>query len=200
MNKAPSFGGGDRIRMNPILRMIDSPLCACGQKSQCVESITLDLHPKVRLNWPKYYPYRSHSQACIHVSMPYFPMTNWSLRTGSTQKTFLIFKGLPCVYLFVVRWQWKIAQGCRKKCCHVGVGPIGLELLDTLMRSPFQNRLRCCTKGLSNILRIWAVRGGTAARIFEHDTRIRIWFNDEIVDKRHSRGIGSLKSRHVTVW
>ncbi|MGZ5208771.1 MAG: FAD-dependent oxidoreductase, partial [Sulfuricurvum sp.] len=114
-------------------------LCALVDKSQCIESITLDLHPKVRLELNQNITRIDPSAKRIFSKHAIFSYEKLIIATGSTPKALFDIQGITNASTFRSEHDSeKIAQGIvGKNVVIVGVGPIGLELLDTLMRSPF---------------------------------------------------------------
>ncbi|MGZ8548864.1 MAG: hydrogenase small subunit [Sulfuricurvum sp.] len=178
-------------------------LCALVDKSQCIESITLDLHPKVRLELNQNITRIDPSAKRIFSKHAIFSYEKLIIATGSTPKALFDIQGITNASTFRSEHDSeKIAQGIvGKNVVIVGVGPIGLELLDTLMRSPFPKSITLLAR--KNYLYSQDLsREGVAQlqEIFEHDPRIRIWFNDEILNKTVQKDqITKIQTRHGVI-
>lgn len=161
-------------------------LCALVDKSQCVESITLDLHPKVRLELNQKITHIDTSAKRIMSEHALFSYDKLIIATGSQPKTLFDIEGITNAATFRSESDCaKIAEGIvGKNVVIVGVGPIGLEFLDTLMRNP-------SAKSITLLARKDYLYGAELSHegvallqgIFQKDPRIRIWFNDEIIGK-----------------
>ncbi len=178
-------------------------LCALVDKSQCVESITLDLHPKVRLELNQNITHIDPSAKRVFSEHAVFSYEKLIIATGSTPKTLFDIQGITNASTFrSERDSEKIAQGIvGKNVVIVGVGPVGLELLDTLMRSPFPKSITLLARKDYLYSQDLSREGVAQLReIFEQDPRIRIWFNDEIVDKRIQEDrITEIQTRHGVI-
>lgn len=161
-------------------------LCALVDKSQCVESITLDLHPKVRLELNQTITHIDIVSKRIVSEHGAFSYDKLIIATGSRPKTLFDIEGITNASTFrSEKDSEKIAQGIvGKNVVIVGVGPIGLELLDTLMRSPYPQSITLLARN-EYLYSSDLSREGIALLqgIFEQDPRIHIEFNDEIIDK-----------------
>lgn len=161
-------------------------LCALVDKSQCVESIALELHPKVRLQLNQTIVSIDTSAKRIISSHAVFAYDKLIIATGSNPKTLFDIEGITNASTFrSQKDSEKIAQGIvGKNVVIVGVGPIGLELLDTLMRSPLPESITLLARKEYLYSQDLSREGIALLQgIFEQDARIRIEFNDEIVDK-----------------
>lgn len=160
-------------------------LCALVDKSQCVESIALELHPNVRLELNCKITHIDTAAKRVFSEHALFSYDKLIIATGSQPKTLFDIDGISNAATFRSESDCaKIAEGIvGKNVVIVGVGPIGLEFLDTLMRNP-------SAKSITLLARKNYLYGAELSRegvellrgIFEEDPRIRIWFNDEIVD------------------
>lgn len=175
-------------------------LCALVDKSQCIESITLELHPKVRLELNQSIISMDTSAKRIVSEHAVFAYDKLIIATGSNPKTLFDIEHISNASTFRSQKESeKIAQGIvGKNVVIVGVGPIGLELLDTLMQSPSAQSITLLARKEYLYSQDLSREGIALLRgIFEQDPRIRIEFNDEIVDKTISGDtIESLQTRH----
>ncbi|MEA3419528.1 MAG: hydrogenase small subunit [Campylobacterota bacterium] len=162
-------------------------LCALVDGSEDVEGITLehDLAVKVELNQEitsiDTKAKRIYSE---HASFAYDQLI---IATGSKPRELFDISGIENATTFrSADDSFKIAQNIKdKNVIIMGVGPIGLELLDTLMKMPDAKGIYLISRGPHlyskdlNLASIALIQG-----IFEADPRITLLFNDEIVDKR----------------
>ncbi|MDP3464842.1 MAG: FAD-dependent oxidoreductase, partial [Sulfuricurvum sp.] len=178
-------------------------LCALVDKSQCVESIVLELHPKVRVELNQNITRIDPSAKRVFSEHAVFSYDKLIIATGSQPKTLFDIQGISNASTFrSEKDSDKIAEGIvGKNVIIVGVGPIGLELLDTLMRSPSPKSITLLARKeylySSDLNRegVALLRG-----IFERDPRIRIWFNDEILNKTvQNDQITEIQTRHGVI-
>lgn len=161
-------------------------LCALVNKSQCVQSITLDLDPKVRLELNQIILSINVSAKRILSAHAAFSYDKLIIATGSVPKIPFDIQGITNASTFrSEKESEKIAQGIvGKNVVIVGVGPIGLELLDTLMHSPYPKSITLLARKEYLYSQDLSREGVAQLRgIFEQDSRIRIEFNDEILNK-----------------
>lgn len=175
-------------------------LCALVDKSQCVESITLELDPKVRLELNQSIISIDTMAKRIMSEHAVFAYDKLIIATGSNPKTLFDIESITNASTFRSEQDSeKIAQGIiGKNVVIVGVGPIGLELLDTLMQSPTAKSITLLARKEYLYSQDLSREGVALLRgIFEQDPRIRIEFNDEIIDKTISENrIESIQTRH----
>ncbi|HEX5711113.1 MAG TPA: hydrogenase small subunit [Sulfuricurvum sp.] len=162
-------------------------LCALIDKSQCVESITLELNSHVRLELNQMIRSIDLSAKRIFSEHAVFSYDKLIIATGSKPKTLFDIQNIRNASTFRNELDSeKIAQGIiGKNVVIVGVGPIGLELLDTLMRTPSPKSITVIARQDYLYSSDFSREGVEQLKgIFEHDTRIRILFNDEILNKK----------------
>lgn len=178
-------------------------LCALVDKSQCVESIALELHPNVRLELDQKILQIDTESKRIFSEHALFSYDKLIITTGSKPKELFDIKGISNASTFRSEHDCeKIADGIvGKNVVIVGVGPIGLEFMDTLMRNP-------SAKTITMLARKDYLYGSDISRegiallrgIFEQDPRIRIWFNDEIIGRTIKEDkIVQLETRHGVI-
>ncbi|MDP3300402.1 MAG: hydrogenase small subunit [Sulfuricurvum sp.] len=174
-------------------------LCALVDKSQCVESITLDIHPKVRLELNQTVIDIDTSAKRVLSEHAVFSYDKLIIATGSIPKTLFDIEHITNASTFrSEKDSEKIADGIvEKNVVIVGVGPIGLELLDTLMQSPSAKSITLLARKEYLYSQDLSREGVALLQgIFEQDPRIHIEFNDEIIDKTISDNtITSLQTR-----
>lgn len=164
-------------------------LCALVDKSQCVESITLELHPKVRLELNQKITHIDTSAKRILSEHALFSYDKLIIATGSVPKTLFNIIGIENAATFRSQRDCEaIAQGMvGKNVIIVGAGPIALELLDTLMRSDAPKSITLLVRKNYLYSEVISREGLELIRgIFEADPRVRICFKDQIVDKEVS--------------
>lgn len=178
-------------------------LCALVDKSQCVESIVLELHPKVRVELNQNITHIDPSAKRVFSEHAVFSYDKLIIATGSQPKSLFDIQEISNASTFrSEKDSEKIAEGIvGKNVIIVGVGPIGLELLDTLMRSTSPKSITLLARKeylySSDLNRegVALLRG-----IFERDPRIRIWFNDEILSKTVQNGyITEIQTHHGVI-
>ncbi|MDO9208941.1 MAG: hydrogenase small subunit, partial [Sulfuricurvum sp.] len=178
-------------------------LCALVDKSQCVESIVLELHPKVRVELNQNITHIDPSAKRVFSEHAVFSYDKLIIATGSQPKRLFDIQGISNASTFrSEKDSEKIAKGIvGKNVIIVGVGPIGLELLDTLMCSPSPKTITLLARKeylySSDLNRegVALLRG-----IFERDPRIRIWFNDQILSKTVQNGqITEVQTHHGVI-
>ena len=178
-------------------------LCALVDKSQCVESITLDLHPKVRLELNQTITGIDISAKRILGEHAAFAYDKLIIATGSRPKALFDIENISNASTFrSEKDSEKIAQGIvAKNVVIVGVGPIGLELLDTLMRSPFPKSITLLARKGYLYSQDLSMEGIALLQgIFEQDSRIHIEFNDEIMDRIITENqITQIHTRHRVI-
>jgi len=178
-------------------------LCALVDKSQCVQSITLDLDPKVRLELNQTILSIDVSAKRIISQHAAFSYDKLIIATGSQPKTSFDIQAITNASTFrSEKESEKIAQGIvGKNVVIVGVGPIGLELLDTLMRSPFPKSITLLARKEYLYSQDLSREGIALLRgIFEQDARIHIEFNDEILNKTvYKNQITEIHTRHRVI-
>lgn len=178
-------------------------LCALVNKSQCVQSITLDLDPKVRLELNQTILSIDVSAKRILSAHAAFSYDKLIIATGSEAKTPFDIQGISNASTFrSEKESEKIAQGIvGKNVVIVGVGPIGLELLDTLMHSPYPKSITLLARKEYLYSQDLSREGVAQLRgIFEQDSRIRIEFNDEILNKTvYENQITEIHTRHRVI-
>jgi quinone-reactive Ni/Fe-hydrogenase small subunit len=161
-------------------------LCKLVEDCTCTDSIELELHPKVTLELNQKIVSIDTAHKRIFSQHAAFHYDKLIIATGSVPKTLFDISQLDNAATFRSQSDCeRIAQGMSgKNVVVVGAGPIALELLDTLMRSPSPQSITLLVRKnhlYSEVISREAlelIRG-----IFEADKRVQIQFNDEIIDK-----------------
>jgi len=161
-------------------------LCKLVGDCNCVDSIALELHPKVRLELnQKIIALDPHSKRILseHAAFHYDKLI---ITTGSLPKSLFPISEIENAATFRSQKDCEtIAQGMvGQNVIIVGAGPIALELLDTLMRSDAPKTITLLVRKnylYSEVISREALE--LIRQIFEADSRVHIQFNDQIVDK-----------------
>lgn len=161
-------------------------LCSLVDHSKCAENIALELHPKVRLELNQKITSLDPGAKRIFSEHAAFSYDKLIITTGSVPKALFDISQIDNAATFrSVRDCEEIARGIiGKNVVIIGAGPIALELLDTLMRNNDAKSITLIVRSEYlysrdlNSAAVALIRG-----IFESDPRIKIDFNDAIVDR-----------------
>lgn len=161
-------------------------LCKLVEDCNCVDSIELELHPKVKLELDQKIVSIDPAQKRVFSEHAAFHYDKLIIATGSVPKSLFDISHIENAATFRSQKDCEqIAQGMiGRNVVIVGAGPIALELLDTLMRSDAPKSITLLVR--KNYLYSEVIsREGLALiqGIFEADSRVSIRFNDQIVDK-----------------
>lgn len=161
-------------------------LCKLVEDCNCVDSITLELHPNVRLELNQKITAIDSESKRIFSQHCAFHYDKLIIATGSLPKTLFNISDIQNAATFRSQRDCEvIAQGMiGKNVIIVGAGPIALELLDTLMRSDAPKSITLLVRKNYLYSKVISREALELIRcIFEADSRVRIRFNDQIVDK-----------------
>lgn len=161
-------------------------LCSLVENSKCVDTISLELHPNVRLELNQKITAIDTVTKRILSAHALYHYDKLIIATGSLPKTLFDISALENAATFrSLRDCESIAQGIvGKNVVIVGAGPIALELLDTLMRHDGAKTITLLVRGEYLYSPSLSQEGLSLIRhIFEQDPRIQIRFNDQIIDK-----------------
>ncbi|WP_295052138.1 hydrogenase small subunit [Sulfuricurvum sp.] len=164
-------------------------LCKLVDDCKCVDSIALELHPAVGLELNQKIISIDSKSKRIFSEHAAFHYDKLIIATGSVPKTLFNISGIENAATFRSQKDCEaIAQGIiGKNVIIVGAGPIALELLDTLMRSEGPETITLLVRKNYLYSEVISREGLELIRgIFEADPRVRIRFNDQIVDKEVS--------------
>jgi len=161
-------------------------LCKLVEDCNCVDSIELELHPKVKLELDQKIISIDPAQKRVFSEHAAFHYDKLIIATGSVPKSLFDISQIENAATFRSQKDCEqIAQGMiGRNVVIVGAGPIALELLDTLMRSDAPQSITLLVR--KNYLYSEVIsREGLALiqGIFEADSRVSIRFGDQIVDK-----------------
>jgi len=173
-------------------------LCKLVDDCKCVDSIALELHPAVRLELNQKIISLDPQTKRVFSKHSAFHYDKLIIATGSVPKTLFDISGIKNAATFRSQKDCEaIAQGIvGKNVIIVGAGPIALELLDTLMRSDDPASITLLVRKNYLYSEIISREGLELIRgIFEADSRVRIRFKDQIVDKEVT---GDMISKVVT--
>ncbi len=161
-------------------------LCKLVEDCKCVDSIALELHPSVRLELNQKIVSLDPASKRVFSEHAAFHYDKLIIATGSLPKALFDITGIENAATFRSEKDCKsIAEGIvGKNVVIVGAGPIALELLDTLMRSEGPKTITLLVRKSYLYSEVISREGLALIRgIFEADSRIRIRFSDQIVDK-----------------
>jgi len=161
-------------------------LCSLVDGSEDVNSIALDLDPSVKVELDQKVTSIDTKTKRIFSAHASFSYDRLIISTGSKSRELFDISHIDNATTFrSADDSFKIAHNIKdKNVIIVGVGPIGLELLDTLMKMPDAKSIFLISRGSHlyskdlNPASIALIRN-----IFEADPRITISFNDEITHK-----------------
>lgn len=178
-------------------------LCDLVEGVADIHDITLDLHPgvQVKLNQEVTAIDRKAKQVISHDQR--FDYDYLIIASGSQPKTLFDISQIDNAVTFrSADDSFKIAGNLNdRNVVIVGAGPIGLELLDTLMRMPAPKKIYMIV--IDESLYSPDLDPSSVALIqktFEADPRITISFNDQITDKVVKNGhITTLKTVKHTI-
>lgn len=164
-------------------------LCKLVEDCKCVDSIELELNPAVRLELNQKIVSLDPQTKRVFSEHAAFHYDKLIIATGSVPKTLFNISGIKNAATFRSQKDCEaIAQGIvGKNVIIVGAGPIALELLDTLMRSEGPKTITLLVRKNYLYSEVISREGLELIRgIFEADPRVRIRFNDQIIDKEVS--------------
>jgi len=164
-------------------------LCKLVEDCKCVDSIELELNPAVRLELNQKIVSLDPESKRVFSEHAAFHYDKLIIATGSVPKTLFNISEIENAATFRSQKDCEaIAQGIvGKNVIIVGAGPIALELLDTLMRSEGPKSITLLVRKNYLYSEVISREGLELIRgIFEADPRVRIRFNDQIIDKEVS--------------
>ncbi len=166
-------------------------LCSLIDGSENVESIALELNPAVKLQLGEEIVSIDTKERRIFSQNASYAYDRLIIATGSKPRELFDTSGIENATTFrSADDSFKIAKQIKdKNVIIMGVGPIGLELLDTLMKMPDAKSIYILSRGKHlyskdlNPASIELIQG-----IFESDPRVKISYNDAIVDRQVEGG------------
>jgi len=161
-------------------------LCSLVDGSSSVDEICLELDPDVRLELDQEIVSIDTKEKRVFSHTSSYSYDYLIISTGSKPKTLFDITGVDNATTFrSAQDSFKIAENIKDKNVVLsGVGPIGLELLDTLSKMKDAKKIYLLSRGshlYSKELNYDSIK--LIKNIFEEDKRVEISFNDEIIDK-----------------
>lgn len=161
-------------------------LCSLVNGSASVDDICLELDKSVRMELNQEIVSIGAKEKKIFSSNSVFSYDYLIVSTGSKPKELFDISNIQNSATFrSANDSFKIAKNIKdKSVVLMGVGPIGLELLDTLLKMKEPKKIYLISRGshlYSKELNSDAIK--LIKKIFEEDKRVVISFNDEITDK-----------------
>jgi quinone-reactive Ni/Fe-hydrogenase small subunit len=162
-------------------------LCALVNGSESIEGISLEVHPAVKIELDQEIIKVDAKAKRIFSSHASFAYDKLVIATGSKPKSPFDIGNIKNATTFrSADDSFKIAQNIAgKSVVIVGVGPIGLELLDTLMKMDKAKAIYLLSRGAHlysqdlNPLSVALIQN-----LFEADPRVTVSFRDEIIDTK----------------
>ncbi len=169
-------------------------LCSLVDGSSKVDDICLEMDPSVKLELNQEITSVDTKAKRVYSDSASYAYDYLIVSTGSKPKELFDISDIDNATTFrSAQDSFKIARNIKDKNVIIsGVGPIGLELLDTLSKMSDAKGMYLLSRGehvYSKDLNHDAVQ--LIKKIFEEDERIHISFNDSIVDK-------TVKDGHIT--
>jgi len=161
-------------------------LCSLVDGSATVDDIALELDERVRVELEQKIVSIDPDTKRIFSKHASYAYDKLIIATGSKPRELFDISNIDNATTFrSADDSFKIAKSIKdKNVIIMGVGPIGLELLDTLMKLPDAKSIYLVSRGehlYSKDLNPASI--ALIQKIFEADPRVTILFNDEIVDK-----------------
>lgn len=170
-------------------------LCDLVSGTSCIQDITLELNPNVTVKLNQEVTAIDRQAKQVITEQSRFGYDYLIIASGSKPKTLFDIEHIDNAVTFrSADDSFKIAENLQdRNVVIVGAGPIGLELLDTLMEMSAPKRIYLIVRDES--LYSGDLDPSIVAlmqKVFEEDPRMVLSFNDEIVDKTVEEG-------HLTV-
>jgi len=178
-------------------------LCRLVDGSAALEDILLELHPDVNVELNQRVLSIEPEEKKVVTENALFGYDKLIIATGSKPKTLFDIGGIENVATFrSADDSFKIAKGIKGRNVIIsGVGPIGLELLDTLVKMPDPKRMFLLSRGAhlyDRALNPMAV--AWISEIFEADPRVTISYHDEIVERKiEGNRLATIVTKHHTI-
>ncbi len=160
-------------------------LCSLVDHSCRVDDIYLELNDKVQVELNQEIISIETQSRCVRSEKQCYDYDYLIVATGSKPKELFDIAHIENATTFrSANDSFRIAEGIKgKNVVIMGVGPIGIELLDTLMKMKDAKTIRLISRGehlYSKDLNPDSVK--MIQKIFEADPRITISFNDAVTD------------------
>ncbi|KIM09312.1 MAG: hyaluronate lyase [Sulfurovum sp. PC08-66] len=159
-------------------------LCALVNGSESQEGVTLALDGRVELALGEAVESIDTQERRIYTAHASYKYDRLIVATGSKPRSLFPHENLTNVATFrSASDSARIAAGVAgANVLIMGVGPIGLELLDTLMRLPTAHKIYVVSRGRHLYDKSLSPQGIAALqKIFEQDPRVEVLFEEEIV-------------------
>ncbi len=178
-------------------------LCRLIDNSAPLSDITLELDPTVNVELNTTITSIDTGSKCIISEHAIFKYDTLIIATGSKPKTLFPIERLENVSTFrSVDDSYRIAKEIKdKNLLIVGVGPIGLELLDTLIQMKEPKSITLISRG--NYLYDKSIDQNMITLMhtaFTKDPRVKILYNDKIIDKEiHDNLVTKITTKQTTI-
>jgi quinone-reactive Ni/Fe-hydrogenase small subunit len=178
-------------------------LCALVDASETIDGVALELNSTVKVELNQKITSIDTKEKHVYSKHAMFSYDKLIITSGSIPKTLFDISQIPNATTFrSADDSFKIAQNISgKNVIIMGVGPIGLELLDTLSKMPEAKSITLISRGdhlYSKDLNPFAIT--LIQQIFEADSRIQILFNDEIVNTTiEDNYLTQVFTKHLTI-
>lgn len=178
-------------------------LCSLVDGSATVDDIALELDERVRMELDQHIASVDPVSKRIFSENASYAYDKLIIATGSKPRALFDIAGIDNASTFrSAKDSFAIADKIAgANVVLVGSGPIGLELLDTLSRMDAPKSITLLSRSESLYAKdLTPTAVALVTRTFEQDERVRILFNDEIVDKRVENGhITSVQTKTTTI-
>lgn len=175
-------------------------LCALVDGSSGVDDIALELHPQARYELNQKIEKIDSKTKRIFSQHGVFSYDYLIIATGSKPRALFECETLENVTTFrSADDSFKIAKNIKdKNVVIMGVGPIGLELCDTLTKMDAPKGIYLISRGKHLYSKdLTPASISLIQDIFEADPRVSISFNDEIISKEiEGNTVRSIETRH----
>lgn len=166
-------------------------LCSLVDKSKNVDKICLDIDPSVQLELGQKIKIIDPKEKRVYSKDASFAYDKLIISTGSKPKELFKIKNIENAATF------RSEEDCRKISENIagknvvimGVGPIGLELLETLAKMGTAKSITILSRGEHVYSKDLCTDSVAMMRkIFEENEKVKISFNDTILDKTIEKG------------
>lgn len=178
-------------------------LCSLVDQTCTVDDIELNIDPKVKVELNSEITSIDTQTKRLYSKKASYAYDHLIVATGSLPKELFDITDIPNASTFrSADDSFHIGNGIKdKNVVIMGVGPIGIELLDTLMKMPEAKGIYLISRGehlYSQDLDATSVQ--LIKHIFEEDPRIQISFNDEIIDiAKENRMISKITTKNHSI-
>ncbi|GKT11763.1 MAG: quinone-reactive Ni/Fe-hydrogenase small subunit [Thiomicrorhabdus sp.] len=178
-------------------------LCDLVEGSADIQDITLELNPKVQVALNQEVIAIDTQAKQVVCQKQNFSYDYLIIASGSEPRTAFDIEGIDNAVTFrSAEDSFQIANNLQNRnVVIIGAGPIGLELLDTLMRMPQAKKIYLLVRNKTLYsLDLDPSSVALIQKAFERDDRITISFNDQIIDKTVLEGhITQIKTKQLEI-